>query len=156
MSLREAEPKARFEGVTLERLVRGGVETIVGMTRDPSFGPVVLFGLGGVSVELLRDVSLRVAPLTDRDAEEMLREIRGYPLLEGYRGSAPVSQAALRDLLHRVSQLALDHPEVGELDLNPVLALPGDVPAIVLDARLKLTQPIGVPVSAAPAPAGAA
>ena len=147
MSLREAEPKARFEGVTLERMVSGGVETIVGMTRDPSFGPVVLFGLGGVSVELLHDVSLRVAPLTDRDAEEMLREIRGYPLLEGYRGSPPVNQAALKDLLHRVSQLALDHPEVGELDLNPVLALPGDAPAIVLDARLKLTQPARMPVS---------
>jgi len=149
MALREADAKARFEGVTVERMVSGGLETIIGMTRDPSFGPVVLFGLGGVSVELLHDVSLRVAPLTDRDAEEMLREIRGYPLLEGYRGSLPVNQAALLDLLHRVSQLALDHPEISELDLNPVLALPGDEPAIVLDARLKLAKPAGARVPAA-------
>ncbi|HLQ67674.1 MAG TPA: acetate--CoA ligase family protein, partial [Candidatus Limnocylindrales bacterium] len=79
----------------------------------------------------------------------MLREIRGYPLLEGYRGSLPVNQAALLDLLHRVSQLALDHPEISELDLNPVLALPGDEPAIVLDARLKLAKPAGARVPAA-------
>jgi acyl-CoA synthetase (NDP forming) len=152
-ALREADPKARFEGVTVERMVAGGVETIIGMTRDPSFGPVVLFGLGGVSVELLRDVSLRVAPLTDKDGEEMLREIRGFPLLEGYRGSAPVNQASLRDILHRVSLLALDNPEIGELDLNPVLAFPGNEPALVLDARLKLAQP--APASE-PATAGAA
>lgn len=138
--LREANSKARFQGVTVERMVTGGVETIIGMTRDPSFGPVVLFGLGGVTVELLHDVSLRVAPLTDNDAEEMLREIRGFPLLDGYRGASPVNLAALRDILHRVSALALDFPEIGELDLNPVLAFPGNDPAIALDARLKLAQ----------------
>jgi acetyl coenzyme A synthetase (ADP forming)-like protein len=142
-TLREAEPKARFQGVTVERMVMGGVETIIGMTRDPSFGPVVLFGLGGITVELLRDVSLRVAPLTDTDAQEMLREIRGYPLLDGYRGSSPVNQAMLRDVLHRISALALDFPEIQELDLNPVLAFPGDQPAVVLDARLKLLLPSG-------------
>jgi len=122
----------------VERMVSGGVETILGVTRDPSFGPVVLFGLGGVSVELLRDVSLRIAPLTDRDADEMLHEIRGIRLLEGYRGSPPVNLDSLRDLLHRLSRLALENPEVAELDLNPVLAFPGDRPAIALDARLKL------------------
>ncbi|HEX7078057.1 MAG TPA: acetate--CoA ligase family protein [Candidatus Eisenbacteria bacterium] len=148
--LKAAAPKARFEGVTVERMVSGGVETIVGATRDPGFGPVVLFGLGGVSVELLKDVSLRVAPLTDRDAEEMIREIRGYQLLQGYRGSPAVNLAGLRDLLHRVSLLALENPEVSELDLNPVLAFPGDQPVIALDARLKLAA--AVP---AEAPAGA-
>ncbi|MGE5180150.1 MAG: acetate--CoA ligase family protein [Bacteroidota bacterium] len=153
-ALRDAEPKARFEGVTVERMVEGGVETIVGMTRDPSFGPVVLFGLGGISVELLRDVSVRVAPLTDRDAEEMLDEIRGAKLLEGYRGSPPVNRAALLDVLHKVSLLALENPEIGELDLNPVLAFPGDGPAIALDARLKLTQPAPASTPPAPAPAG--
>src|SRR5439155_1485349 len=86
-ALAREKPNARFEGVTVEPMVLGGVETIAGMTRDPSFGPVVLFGLGGIAVELLRDVSLRVAPLTDRDAEEMVREIRGFPLLDGYRGA---------------------------------------------------------------------
>ncbi|MGE5176735.1 MAG: acetate--CoA ligase family protein [Hyphomicrobiales bacterium] len=155
-ALRAAAPKARFEGVTVERMLGGGVETILGMTRDPAFGPVVLFGLGGVSVELLRDVSLRIAPLTDRDAEEMLGEIRAAKLLDGYRGSPPVNRPALADLLHRVSRLALDVPEVAELDLNPVLALPGSEPAIALDARLKLAPAAaGAAASVAPAGAGA-
>jgi len=137
-ALSRSKPEARFDGVTVEPMVQGGVETIVGMTRDPSFGPVVLFGLGGVAVELLRDVSLRVAPLTDNDAEEMVREIGGYPLLNGYRG-APVSNvASVVDLLHRVSRLASDHPEIMELDLNPVVVFHGDAPCIAIDARLRL------------------
>lgn len=137
-ALQRAKPDARFEGVTVEPMIQGGVETIVGMTRDPAFGPVVLFGLGGVAVELLRDVSLRVAPLTDRDAEEMVREIRGYPLLEGYRGGARSNVESLIDLLHRLSRLAIDLPEVSELDLNPVTVFPGDAPCMALDARLRL------------------
>jgi len=161
-ALKEHDPKARFEGVTVERMVDGGMETIIGMTRDPSFGPVVLFGLGGVTVELLRDVSLRVAPLTDTDAAEMLREIRGAQLLEGYRGAPPVNQDGLRDMLHRVSRLALDRPEIVELDLNPVLAFPGEAPPVALDARLKLAP--AAPASKGPVadgeraaePAGAA
>jgi len=137
-ALARAKPNARFGGVTVESMVRGGVETIVGMTRDPSFGPVVLFGLGGVAVELLRDVSLRVAPLTDRDAEEMVREIRGFPLLDGYRGASRSNVASLVDLLHRVSRLAIDQPEILELDLNPVAVLQGDAPCVTLDARVRL------------------
>jgi acetate---CoA ligase (ADP-forming) len=139
-ALVRANPSARFEGVTVERMVRGGIETIVGMTRDPLFGPVVLFGLGGVTAELLRDVSLRVAPLTDRDAEEMVREIRGFPLLEGFRGAPPANVPSLVDLLHRVSRLATDLEEIAELDLNPVVALPGEAPCVALDARVRLVQ----------------
>lgn len=167
-SLARAKPGAPFEGVTVEPMVAGGIETIVGMTRDPLFGPVVLFGLGGVAVELLRDVSVRVAPITDRDAEEMIGEIRGAPLLDGYRGAPPVDKASLFDLLHRVSRLAVDHPEVLELDLNPVVAFPGGKPALVLDARVRIGAasgvsgpaaaedmgkevPAGVPAAAAPA-----
>jgi len=137
-ALKKAKPDATFEGVSVERMVGGGVETIVGMTRDPGFGPIVLFGLGGVAVELLRDVQVRLAPLTDRDAEEMLSGIRGRELLTGYRGAPPVNRASLLDLLHRVSLLASDHPEILELDLNPVLALPGAAPCVALDARVKL------------------
>jgi acetyltransferase len=148
MALKGADPKARFEGVTVERMVQGGVEMIVGVTRDPSFGPIVLFGLGGVSVELLGDVSLRLAPLTDRDVDEMVREIRGYRLLEGYRGSPPVNVEGVKDILVRVSLLAVENPEVAELDLNPVLAFPGDRPAIALDARLKLGAAAEASVSA--------
>jgi acyl-CoA synthetase (NDP forming) len=145
-SLAQKKPDARFEGVTVEPMVAGGIETIVGMTRDPLFGPVVLFGLGGVSVELLHDVSVRVAPITDRDAEEMLGEIRGAPLLDGYRGAPPVNKGALLDILHRVSRLTVDNPEILELDLNPIVAFPGNKPALVLDARVR----VGIPAGTAP------
>jgi len=137
-SLARTKPSARFDGVTVERMVTGGIETIVGMTRDPLFGPVLLFGLGGVAVELLRDVSVRVAPLTDRDADEMIRGIRSYPLLEGYRGSPPSNTASLLDLLHRVSHMATENPEILELDLNPVLVFPGAANCIALDVRIKV------------------
>ncbi len=139
--LKKAKPDATFEGVSVERMLSGGVETIIGMTRDPAFGPIVLFGLGGVAVELLRDVQVRLAPLTDTDAEEMVRQIRGYPLLDGFRGAPKANEATLLDLLHRVSLLASDHEELLELDLNPVLALPGDTPSIALDARVRLGAP---------------
>ena len=127
-------------------MVVGGVETIVGMTRDPSFGPVMLFGLGGVAVELLHDVSLRVAPLTDRDAEEMVREIRGFRILDGYRNAPKSNLPSLLDLIHRVSRLACDLEEVAELDLNPVVVFPGEAPCVAVDARVRLTA---VAVSAA-------
>jgi acetyltransferase len=147
-SLARTKPSARFDGVTLERMVSGGIETIVGMTRDPLFGPVLLFGLGGVAVELLRDVSVRVAPLTDRDADEMIRSIRSYPLLEGYRGAPPSNTASLLDLLHRVSHMATDHPQILEMDLNPVLVFPGTATCIALDVRIK----VGRVEAAAPEP----
>ncbi len=140
-ALLRADPNARFEGVTVESMVAGGVETIVGMTRDPLFGPVILFGLGGIAVELLRDVSVRIAPLTDRDAEEMLGEIRGHALLTGYRGAAPVNTSSILDLLHRVSRMATEHPEIMELDLNPVLVFQGDASCIALDARMRVRRP---------------
>jgi acetyl coenzyme A synthetase (ADP forming)-like protein len=137
-ALTKANPGARFQGVTVERMIQGGVETIAGVTRDPSFGPVILFGMGGVTAELLRDVSVRVAPLTDRDAEEMVREIRGFPLLDGYRGAPKANVASVVDLLHRISRLASEQEEVAEMDLNPVLVFHGDAPCVALDARVRL------------------
>jgi acyl-CoA synthetase (NDP forming) len=145
-ALTRADPSARFQGVTVERMIQGGVETIAGVTRDPTFGPIVLFGLGGVAAELLRDVSVRVAPLTDRDAEEMVREIRGFPLLDGYRGAPKANVASVVDLLHRISRLASEQEEVAEMDLNPVLVFHGDAPCVALDARVRLVavrQPAG-------------
>ena len=139
-ALARANPNAKFEGITIERMIRGGIETIVGMTRDSLFGPVVLFGLGGVAVELLRDVALRVAPLTDQDAEEMVREIRGYPILDGYRGTPKANVASLVDLIHRVSRLATELEEITELDMNPVVVFPGEAPCVVLDARVRVAQ----------------
>ncbi len=138
VALSRAKPGATFEGVTVERMIQGGVETIVGMTRDATFGPIVLFGMGGVTAELLRDVAVRVAPLTDRDAEEMVREIRGFPLLDGYRGAPKANVAAVIDVVHRVSRLAIELEEVAELDLNPVVVFSGDTPCVAVDARVRL------------------
>jgi len=115
-----------------------GVETMIGVTDDPLFGPLIAFGLGGIHVEILGDVSFRVAPLTDRDADELLHGIRGLPLLKGYRGHAPADLDALREVLLRVSRLASEVPEISELDLNPVMALPPGHGCRIVDARLKV------------------
>ena len=105
------------------------------------FGPLVAFGLGGVHVEILRDVHFRVAPLTDRDADELLHGIRGLPLLQGYRGHPPADLDALREMLLRVSRLAVDVPEIAELDLNPVIALAPGQGCRVVDARVRVRKP---------------
>jgi acetyl coenzyme A synthetase (ADP forming)-like protein len=126
----------RMEGVLVQPMLREGVEAIVGMTHDPSFGPLVMFGIGGVQVELLRDVAFRVHPLTDRDARELVRSVRGYPLLGGWRGAPPSDVAAVEEALLRVSQLAGEHPEVVEMDLNPIMVLPAGRGCTVIDARV--------------------
>jgi len=116
--------------------VRGGRETIVGFSRDPAFGPLLMFGLGGVYVEALGDVTFRIAPIHALDADDMLHGIRSVPILKGVRGAPPVAFAALRDVLLRVSQLSLDLPEIQELDVNPLLAFPDR--ALAVDARVLL------------------
>ena len=113
---------------------------MVGVTEDPSFGPLIAFGLGGVHVEILADVCFRVTPLTDRDAQEMVRGIRGYRLLEGYRGHAPADIAAIQDVLLRVSRMVEDVPEIRELDLNPMFALPPGQGCAVVDARIRVAR----------------
>jgi acetyltransferase len=124
----------------LQEYVRGGREVIIGMTQDPSFGPLVMFGLGGVYVETLKDVTFRVPPLTDLDAEEMIRQIRGYPLLEGVRGEAPIDLKALAEVLQRFSQLVEDLPQVAEIEINPFLVLPEAKDFRAVDARVRLTD----------------
>ena len=113
---------------------------MIGVSDDPLFGPLVAFGLGGIHVEILRDVGFRVAPLTDRDADELVHGIRGLPLLEGYRGHPPADLEALRELLLRVSRLAIDLPNIAELDLNPVIALPPGHGCRIVDARVKVRK----------------
>ncbi len=135
---RQFVPAASIEGVLIQPMIAGGVETMLGVTEDPLFGALVAFGLGGVHVEVLGDVRFRVAPLTDRDADELLHEIRGFPLLQGYRGHPPADVEALRELLLRISRLAEEVPEVGELDLNPVIALPPGNGCRIVDARIKV------------------
>lgn len=125
-------------GLLVQAQVGPGVEVLVGARSDPSVGRVLAFGLGGVHVEVLRDVALRVLPLTDRDAEELLDAIRGAPLLRGHRGAPPVDRAALRELLLRVAALVEACPRLAELDLNPVLALPEGQGAVVVDVRIRL------------------
>jgi acetyl coenzyme A synthetase (ADP forming)-like protein len=129
---------AEMKGVILQPLVREGVETIIGVTRDPKFGPLVMFGLGGIHVEVLKDVAFRIAPITDRDARELVRELSAFPLLEGHRGSAPADLEALEMALQRVSRLAEEHPSIQEMDLNPVRALAKGHGVVALDARIRV------------------
>ena len=111
-----------FAGASVQPMAAPGTEVIMGMTQDPQFGPVLMFGLGGVLVEVLKDVAFRVVPLEPHDAAEMIREIQGFPVLEGYRGTPPADLAALESILLALSEFATAHPEVQELDLNPILA----------------------------------
>ena len=130
--------ESSVDGVLIQAMIQGGVETMIGVSDDPMFGPLVAFGLGGVHVEVLRDVHFRIAPLTDRDADELIHSIRGLPLLQGYRGHPPADIDALRELLLRVSRLAIEVPEIVELDLNPVIALPPGHGTRIVDARVKV------------------
>jgi acetyl coenzyme A synthetase (ADP forming)-like protein len=129
---------AAMEGVLVQPMFSVGVEVMAGVTQDPLFGPLIAFGLGGIHVEILGDVQFRVTPLTDRDAEEIVREIRGYRLLEGYRGHSPADVAAIQDVLLRVSRLVEEIPEIKELDLNPIFALPPGEGCRIVDARIRV------------------
>jgi len=127
-----------FFGLTfiIQRYVTGGVEMLAGMVHDRHFGPVVVCGAGGVFVELLKDIAVRLTPLTREDAAEMVRELKSYPLLTGFRGSPPVDVAAFEEALLRLSALAEDLPDVAEADLNPVLVR--EHGAVILDARIRV------------------
>ena len=129
----------RIEGVLIQSMVVGGVETLIGVTHDAAFGPLVGFGLGGTHVELVGDVRFRIAPLTDTDTDELLRETRGARLLAGYRGQPGADVDALREVVLRVSRLAEDIHEIRELDLNPVIALPPGHGCRVVDARIRVS-----------------
>ncbi len=136
--VKKAAPKAKVDGIAIQAMAKPGTEVIVGATTDPQFGPVMMFGLGGVFVEVLKDVSFRVVPLEDRDAQQMVREINGLPLLQGARGTAKADLAALEKMLIQVSDFVAEHPEIAELDLNPVFAYPKG--AIAVDARIVLAE----------------
>jgi acetyl coenzyme A synthetase (ADP forming)-like protein len=135
-SVRAAAPAAHIDGMMVQRMMRGACETIVGVTRDPSFGPLVMFGLGGIFVEALRDVVFRIAPVGDAEAMRMVTGLRGAKFFEGIRGAPPVDREALVSVIRRLGQLAVDCPEVIELDVNPLLAL--EHGAIALDARVRI------------------
>jgi len=131
-------PDAEIQGISVQQMVKGGKEVILGCSRDPQFGPLIMFGLGGIYVEVLKDVSFRIAPLTVSDAETMVREIRSYPLLSGVRGEKPVDFHSITDSLLRLSQLVTDFPDILELDVNPLSVFPDNGGAIAIDARLRI------------------
>ena len=135
-SVKQKEPKASIHGVSVQPMAKPGVEIIIGMSKDPQFGPVIMFGLGGILVEILKDVSFRIVPLAKRDAREMIRDIKGYPVLEGYRGQPPSDVASLEDMIMKVSAFVERTPVIKELDLNPVFAYKDG--AIAVDARVVL------------------
>jgi len=137
--VRQKKPDAEIWGTLVQEMVESGKEIIVGMNRDPQFGPLMMFGLGGVYVEVLEDVTFRLAPVTAHEAREMIDEIRAAPLLKGVRGEEPVDLAAIVEIIQRGSQLVMDFPEITELDLNPVMANHAGAQAI--DARLSIERP---------------
>jgi len=138
MTMKKQYPEASIQGVSVQKMARPGVEVIIGVSKDAQFGPVMMFGLGGILVEILKDVSFRIIPLEKRDAAEMIREIKGFPLLEGYRGQEKVDLDNLEDLILKVSDYIDQHPEVEELDLNPVIAYSDG--AVAVDARVVLGE----------------
>jgi acyl-CoA synthetase (NDP forming) len=122
----------------VQEMVGSGVEMVVGVSHDESFGPLVMVGMGGTLVELIGDVSVRITPLTDTDVTEMIDGLRMRPLLTGYRGSEPIDLGALHDLLYRINAMVEDLPEIAELDLNPVFSRPDGVVAV--DVRCRVTE----------------
>ena len=137
-TLQAAVPELR--SVLLQRQIDPGIEALVGVTSDPTFGPLVVCGLGGVLVELLRDVSYRLPPVTDIDAAEMIDRLRLAPLLAGYRGATAGDRGAFAEIIRRVSALVEIVPELRELDLNPVMVLTPGRGAVVVDAKLQLAR----------------
>jgi acetyltransferase len=132
-------PEARIWGCLVQEMAPpGGLEVLVGMNRDPQFGPLVTFGLGGIYVEILKDVTFRIAPFSRLDAEDMLAEIRAHALLDGVRGQPPADKAAIVDTLLRICQLVQDFPEITEMDINPLMVYPQGEGAMALDMRLVL------------------
>jgi acetyltransferase len=124
----------------LQKMIKGGRETVMGMVTDPIFGPLVMFGLGGIFVEVLKDVSFRVLPLTDRDANQMIQQLRGAKFLTGFRGEPPVAGEKLVEALLRMSQMIGDYDHIREMDINPFLAFPDAKDCVAVDARIALRE----------------
>jgi acyl-CoA synthetase (NDP forming) len=134
--VRKQYPDAIIHGVSVQKMIQPGTEVVVGTSKDPQFGPVIMFGLGGIFVELLKDVSFRVIPVEQRDAQEMIKEIKGYPLLQGYRGKEPANISVLVEIILKISKLIEENPQIKELELNPIFAYRNK--AVAVDARIIL------------------
>ncbi len=134
ISFAEKHPDVKLDGISVQQMAKPGIEVIVGMNKDAQFGPVLMFGLGGVLVEIMKDVAFRVAPLTRKDASEMIKEIKGYPVLTGYRGQEPVDISCLEDILIKLSEFVERNDNLQEIDLNPIFVNKNG--AIAVDARV--------------------
>ena len=137
-SAKKAFPDAKVDGVSVQSLARPGIEIIMGMFKDVQFGPVLMFGLGGILVEVLKDVAFRIVPLAKRDASEMIKEIKGHKLLDGYRGQEQANIPYLEEMLLKLSEFVDKTPEIKEIDFNPVFAYQDG--AVVVDARIGLEE----------------
>jgi len=137
-NVRKNKPEAKINGMLLCKQAPKGVEVIVGMNRDPQFGPTVMFGLGGIFTEILKDVAFRVCPVERTDVEEMLTEIEGIKMLQGYRGQPSYDVNTIIDIIMEISRLALDYPVIKEIDLNPIIVYEKD--ALVVDAKIFLDK----------------
>jgi acyl-CoA synthetase (NDP forming) len=139
--VRKKYPKALLHGISVQKMVEPGTEVIVGVSKDPQFGPVVMFGLGGIFVELFKDVSFRVIPVERKDAQEMIKEIKGFPLLQGYRGKEPADISSLVNIILKISNFIERNPQIKELELNPIVAYPKR--AVAVDARIIIEKDEG-------------
>jgi acyl-CoA synthetase (NDP forming) len=136
ISAKKKYPHALIHGISVQKMAPLGTEVIIGTSKDPQFGPVIMFGLGGVFVEVLKDVSFRVIPVGRRDAQEMIQEIKGFALLRGFRGREPANISALVGMILKISKLINENPQIREMELNPVLAYKDK--ALAVDARIIL------------------
>ncbi len=141
-AIRKKYPSSSIHGVSVQKMAKPGTEVIIGATKDPQFGPVIMFGLGGIFVEVLKDVSFRIIPLSRKDAQEMIEEIKGSPILKGYRGKERVDITALTEIILKISDLIEQNPEIKEIELNPLLAYRKG--ALAVDARIILEEDKGL------------
>ena len=135
-NVKKHKPDARIIGILVQEMAPLSTEVIVGATKDPQFGPTLMFGLGGIFVEVLKDVSFRIAPITESDAKEMITEVKAYPILRGYRGQPPADTDAIVKILLNTSKLVMENQEIKELDLNPIMVY--EKGAKTVDARIIL------------------
>ncbi|MFB0514262.1 MAG: acetate--CoA ligase family protein [Candidatus Bathyarchaeia archaeon] len=135
-NVKKHKPNARIIGMFVQEMAPQSTEVIVGATKDPQFGPAIMFGLGGIFVEVLKDVTFRIAPISESDAREMIAEVKAYPILKGYRGQPPADVEAIVKILLSTSRLVMEHQEIKELDLNPIMVY--EKGAKTVDARIIL------------------
>ena len=140
-NVKKFNPSTKIDGVIIERMAKGGVEVILGAVREPKFGPICMFGLGGTFVEAMKDVTFRLAPMWEISAEIMIRTIKAYSILKGVRGAPPCDIDAIKDCILRLSQMVTEHPEIAELDINPLIVYPQGEGCVVADSKILLKNP---------------